>query len=268
MSIRALNSAASGMDAMQFKLDVIANNLANAGTTAFKKSRVNFEDVYYQHIKLPGLFDSQQRPTTTGTAVGLGTRVQSTQMDMQQGSLIDTGRNLDLAIVGQGFFQVSDENNVIHYTRAGNFFTNANGTVVLASADRGLPLTNNEIVIPQNAVEISVGQDGQVFYRESGQTQLVSAGQVQLARFANSQGLLQRGENLYLETNSSGPPIVSVPGIDGMGVIRSSALEASNTEPVRELVDLISNQRTFELNGQVIQAADQSLQLIANLRRF
>ena len=268
MSVRALNSAASGMDAMQFKLDVIANNLANAGTTAYKRSRANFEDVFYQHLKLPGMLDAQARPTVTGTTVGLGTRVQSTQLDMQQGSLIDTGKQLDLAIVGQGFFQVLDDNGIVNYTRAGNFFKNSNGTIVLASADKGYPLTNNEINVPANASDISVGADGQVFYLEPGQTQLQSGGQIQLARFVNPQGLLQRGENLYLETSASGPATIAIPGIDGMGVIRQNALEASNTEPVRELVDLITTQRTFELNGQVVQAADQSLQLIANLRRY
>ena len=267
MSVRALNSAASGMDAMQFKLDVIANNLANAGTTSFKRSRVNFQDVYYQQQKLPGLLNTQGLPTSTGTAVGLGTRVQSTQLDMRNGSLLDTGKQLDLAIVGDGFFQVTDENGNLNYTRSGNFYKTADGTVVLASADRAMPLSNN-IQIPNSAVEISVTPDGQVFYMDSSSNQLTQVGQLELARFINPEGLMQRGDNLYIETSSSGPPITGIPGQQGMGSLRSGALEASNTEPVREIVDLITTQRAFEMNGQVVQAADQALQLISNLRRY
>src|SRR5579862_9396497 len=139
MAIRALNTAATGMDAMQFRLDVIANNLANAQTTAFKRSRVNFEDLYYQQFKIPGMLDQLGRPTAVGQAVGLGTRVQSTQIDQAQGNLNNTGSNLDLAIAGDGFFQISDGNQFL-YSRAGNFTVNANGQLVLASADMGRPL--------------------------------------------------------------------------------------------------------------------------------
>jgi len=266
MSIRALNSAASGMDAMQFRLDVIANNLANAQTTAFKRSRVNFEDLYYQQLKLPGLLDQIGRPTAVGTAVGLGARVQSTQIDARQGSLQDTGGTLDLAIVGDGFFQVNDGTQ-FRYTRAGNFIVNANGELVLASADRGRTL-EPAITIPSDAIDISITSDGNVFVLQPGQSEPTLAGQIQLVRIINPQGLVQLGENLYSDSPASGPPLQSVPGQDGLGTVRQRFLEASNVEPVRELVDLITTQRTFELNSQAIQVADQSLQLVANLRRF
>lgn len=266
MAIIALNTAASGMDAMQFKLDVIANNMANAQTTAFKSSRVNFEDLYYQNFKLPGNLDQLGRPTALGLARGLGVRVQSTELNMEQGSLLDTGRPLDVAIVGQGFFQVNDGNRFL-YTRAGNFAVNANGEIVVASADRGRPLEPS-INIPQDTLEIQVSSDGIVSVLQAGQSQLTQIGQLQLARFINPQGLVQMGENLYSDSVGSGTPLISTPGQDGLGTLRQRYLEASNTEPVREIVDLITTQRVYELNSQVVQVADQTLQLIANLRRF
>lgn len=264
--IRALNSAATGMGAMQFKLDVIANNVANANTTAFKASRVNFEDVFYQYFKLPGQQDQQGYYTPLGTAVGLGTRVQSTELNLTQGSLLDTAGPLDLAIVGDGFFQVNDGSRFL-YTRAGNFTVNNNGQIVLASADRGRPLEPS-INIPQDAIQISISSEGIVSVLQAGQTQLSQIGQIQLARFINPQGMVQLGENLYSDSVASGTPLLSTPGQDGLGVLRQRFLEASNVDPVREIVGLITTQRNFELDSQVLQTADQSLQVVANLRRY
>jgi flagellar basal-body rod protein FlgG len=266
MSIRALNAAASGMEGMTFRLDVIANNLANAQTTAFKRSRVNFEDLYYQQFKIPGAIDQQGRPTSQGLAMGIGVRVQSTEIDQTPGSLLSTGGNLDLAIVGDGFFQINDGNQFL-YTRAGNFSVNANGEIVLASADRGRPL-EPAISIPQDTLQITINQDGIVSVLQAGQTQLNQIGNIQLARFINPQGLVQMGQNLFAQSVGSGTPLVSTPGQDGLGTIRQQFLEASNVEPVQELVDLITTQRTFELNSQALQVADQMLQLVNNLRRF
>jgi flagellar basal-body rod protein FlgG len=265
MSIRALNTAASGMDAMQFRLDVIANNLANAQTTAFKSSRVNFEDLFYQHFRVPGMLNTQGRPTAVGMDVGLGVRVQSTELNMTPGSLNNTGGNLDLAIVGDGFFQVNDGTQIL-YTRAGNFSVNANGEIVLASADQSRPL-DPAITIPQGTTQISITSDGQVSILQNGQSQLTQIGQIQLAQFINPQGLLQMGSNLYSQTVGSGTPIINTPGQNGIGVIQQQFLETSNVEPVTELVNLISTQRTFELNSQAIQVADQTWQMINNLRR-
>lgn len=266
MALRALHTAATGMEAFQFNLDTIANNLANAGTTAFKRSRVNFEDLFYEHFKLPGAADSQGNLTPTGIALGLGTRVQSTQVDHNEGNLLQTGGSLDIAIVGDGFFQVQDGAEIL-YTRAGNFTANADGTIVLASADKGRPLEPT-ITIPAGTTEITISSEGIVSALQPPATTLTEIGQIQTARFVNPQGLMQRGENLYGATDASGTPTIVNPGLDGHGLLRQGFLESSNVEPVRELVDLIKTQRNFELNGQVIQAADQSLQLVANLRRF
>lgn len=263
---RALNSAASGMGTQAFRLDVLANNLANAGTTGFKRSRASSEDLFYQYYKIPGQADNLSNPTPIGQAVGLGTRVQGTQIDMRQGSLLDTGQQYDVAILGEGFFVLNDGGNFF-YTRAGNFSVNANGQLVSASADKGR-LVEPSITIPNDATAVSIGTDGAISVLQAGSTQLNQVGQLQLAKFQNPGGLIQLGENLYSASPASGQVQISNPGVDGLGSLRQNFLEASNTEPVRELVDLITTQRNFELNSQVIQAADQALQLVANLRRF
>ena len=263
MSLRAIHSAASGMEAHQFSLDVVANNLANASTTSLKRSRTNFEDLYYQNEKLPGT-DSAAGQTGVGTSVGLGTRVASTSLYFSQGSLRDSNGDFDIAIVGRGFFQVYD-NGAPAYIRAGNFTRNADGLLVVGSADSGRVL-QPPITIPTDATATSISADGRISVLSAGVIQEV--GQVELYRFANNQGLLQKGENLYVETPASGAAVSAVPGTDGLGSIRHRVLEASNVEPVRELVDLIKTQRNFELNSQTIKAADQMLQLISNLRQF
>ena len=265
MSYRALQSSATGMAAGLFQLDTVANNLANADTTAFKRARTNFEDLFYEHFKVAGAPDGVGNQTANGISVGLGTRVKSTQADFTIGSLEQTGRPLDISIVGEGFFQVSDGSN-ISYTRDGAISINSNGQLVIASADRGrilLPSTT----IPADATEINISGDGVISVRVPGQAALQQLQQIQLHRFINPEGLLQLGENLYEETPASGAAISSVPGTGGAGSIRQGFLEASNVEPVRELVDLIKTQRTVELNSQALQAGDQMLQLVGNLRR-
>lgn len=254
------------MDSLSFKLDTIANNLANAQTTAFKRSRASFEDIYYQHLKLPGTLDSQNRPTANGLAIGLGTRVQNTQIDQSPGSLLDTNGKLDIAIVGDGFFQIQDGSQIL-YTRSGNFALNANGDIVLGSADRGRLLEPN-INIPQDATDVIISPEGIVSVLQANATSTTQVGQIQITKFVNPGGLVQLGENLYQDIGAAGSPLTQTPGQQGVGVLRQRFLEASNVEPVRELVDLISTQRNFELNSQVIQAADQALQLVNNLRRF
>lgn len=264
MSLRALHSAATGMESHQFALDTIANNLANASTTAFKRSRANFEDLYYEHPKLPGT-QATAGQTGIGTAVGLGTRISSTSVDYRTGSALQTESPLDLMVVGEGFFEVDDGGRPA-YTRMGNFTKNADGNLVLASADSGRVL-QPPIQLPANAMNITISGDGQVVY-DNGQGNYQQAGQLKLVRFINNQGLMQKGESLYVPTLASGQPVEGQPGLDGFGQIRQGYLEASNVEPVRELVDLIKTQRNFELNSQIIQAADQMLQLVSNLRRF
>jgi flagellar basal-body rod protein FlgG len=268
MSVQSLYTAATGMQALETKLDVISNNLANINTTAFKSDRANFEDLFYRHQVLPGVQDAAGNLTAVGTQIGLGTKVSSTQTNFAQGAFQVTNHQLDLAISGKGFFQVTDPNSgQIVYTRAGNFSINANGQMVLGSAADGRLLEPN-ITFPQDTTDIVVGPDGQVQYRQFGSPQLNQAGQIQLGSFINPQGLLKLGENLYAQTDSSGPPFVANAATSGLGSVQQNALEASNVEPVNELVNMITTQRAFELNSQAVQAGDQIMQLISNLRRF
>ena len=266
MTVQTLYSAATGMSALETKLDTIANNLANIETTAFKRGRANFEDLFYRHEKLPGAEDSAGQLTPTGISIGLGSRVSSVQTDFRQGSFKQTNGPLDLAIEGRGFFKVTDPSGEVLYTRSGNFSLNANGQVVMGSASTGR-LIEPPIVIPNDAQGIVISPDGKVQVQQFNNPNLTQVGTIELINFVNPEGLLKRGENLYAETNSSGAAQTGVPGQNGFGLIRQNTLEASNVEPVSELIDLITTQRGFELNSQVVQAGDQVMQLVANLRR-
>ncbi len=265
MSLRAIYAAGTGMEAHQFSLDTVANNIANASSTAFKRSRANFEDTFYENIALPGAQTAGGGLTPVGTHVGLGTRIQSTSVEFRQGSTQVTTGDYDVAITGEGFFQVSDGAGLA-YTRAGNFTLNADRTLVLASSNSG-HILQPPIQIPLGARNVSIQPDGSVQYQEQS-GQITNAGQIQLWSFANNNGLLQKGENLFVETPASGSPSSGNPETNGLGSLLPGSLEVSNVEPVHELVDLIKTQRNFELNSQIIQAADQMLQLVANLRRF
>lgn len=267
MSVQTLYTAATGMEAMETKLDVIANNLANVNTTGFKKARANFEDLFYRQEELPGAQDQQGGITATGTAIGLGTSVSSTQTDFRQGAFVDTGNALDVAIVGNGFFQVTDTDGQTVYTRAGNFSINRDGNLVVGSAAVGR-LVEPNITVPQDAESIAISTDGVVQVTLPGQTTPSQLGQLELATFVNPEGLLKLGENLFSETEASGSAQSGIPGQTGIGVLRSGMLEASNVNPVNELIDLITTQRSFELNSQAVQAGDQILQLVSNLRRY
>ena len=267
MSVQALYSAATGMAAIETKLDVIANNLANVETTAFKTDRANFEDLFYRHDKLPGAEDTAGQYTPTGISVGLGSRVESVQTDFVQGSFEQTARELDLAIEGPGFFQVMDPDGETRYTRAGNLSKNSNGDLVVGSAMTGR-LIEPPISIPEDATYVVVSAEGIVSVRQPGNNTLSQVGQIELAYFVNPDGLLKQGENLYAETDASGAPTLGNPGQDGIGVVRQGMLEGSNVEPVRELINLIKTQRAFELNSKVVQAGDEAMQIVANLKRY
>lgn len=265
MALRAMHSAATGMEAHQFKLDTIANNLANASTTAFKTSRANFQDLFYQYDQLPGA-EGLNGQAPVGVSVGLGTRISSTTLDFQQGTFQPTNGEYHMAIRGDGFFTVQNGEQLA-YTRDGNFTLNSDGQLVQAAAGSGLTL-QPAITIPPEATNITILETGEVTYTDAA-GQNVNAGQVLLTRFPNQNGLLQLGRNLYQPTPASGDPIADgTPTQNGVGAILHRQLEVSNVEPVTELVDLIKTQRNFELNSQTIQAADQMLQLISNLRRF
>lgn len=268
MGIQALHTSATGMKAMDFKLNVIANNLANIETTAFKRSRANFEDILYQTLEQPGLRNGLDQPLPTGKQVGLGVDISGTQLDMKQGAVNNTGQQLDLAINGEGFFQVQAyiegaEQTV--YTRAGNFSLNANGELVLANS-LGARL-EPAIAVPADAVDIAISSLGLVQVRTTGATQFQDVGQIQLAKFVNPVGLEQLAGNLFQQSDASGPPTTANPSQDGLGTLLANSLEMSNVDPVRELVELIKTQRSFELNSQAIQTADQTLQTVNNLRR-
>ncbi|HOM17888.1 MAG TPA: flagellar basal-body rod protein FlgG [Thermoguttaceae bacterium] len=267
MGIQALHAAATGMSAMETKLNVVANNLANVSTTGYKRDRANFEDLYYQHDRLPGAQDRASEPTPTGISIGLGVRLTSTQTDFVQGSFHQTDRELDVAIEGPGFFQVSDPSGQVYYTRAGNFNINANGYLVIGSSYTGR-LLEPPISIPQDAIGISISPEGIVAVKQPNNTQMTQVGQIELATFINPDGLLKLGENLYQETDASGSPILNNPGQEGLGLLRQGALEGSNVEPVHELIELISTQRAFEMSSQVIKAGDEMMQLVSNLRRY
>jgi flagellar basal-body rod protein FlgG len=268
MTVQTLYTAATGMEALETKLDVIANNMANINTTGFKKDRANFEDIFYRQYRLPGAEDADGQRTTTGIEVGLGTRVSSTQSNHGQGAFETTGNPLDFAIEGDGFFQVQDPGGGgFLYTRSGNFGLNANGQLTLGSANNGY-LIEPAVTIPQEAVDIVVTADGQVQISTQDSPNLQTVTTIELSKFINPDGLLKLGDNLYRETDASGTPQVGAPGQQGFGNIRQGFLEGSNVEPVTELIDLITTQRAFELNSQVVQAGDQIMQIVANLRRL
>ena len=255
------------MTALETKLDVIANNMANVETTAFKTDRANFEDLFYRHEKFPGAMDTAGQYTPTGISIGLGSRVESTQTNFAQGSFEQTGHETDLAIEGIGFFQVMDPSGTTMYTRAGNFSKNSNGDLVVGSAMTGR-LIEPPISIPSDATNIVISAEGIVSVRQPGNNQLSQVGQIELAYFVNPDGLLKMGENLYAETDASSTPTSGTPGQEGLGVVRQGMVESSNVEPVHELIELIKTQRAFELNSKVVQAGDEAMQIIANLKRY
>lgn len=268
MSIQAIYTSATGMQAMETKLDVIANNMANMETTAFKRGRANFEDLMYRTETYPGLQDAASRYTAVGIQVGMGSRVESVQNDFKQGPIEKSGGELDVAIQGRGFFRVIDPStNETLYTRSGNFSVNANGGLVIASASVGR-LLDPQIQIPQDAMQIQISSDGNVLVQQPGNQQLQQVGKLELTQFINPEGLLKMGENLYKQTDASGQPQNGTPGLEGLGTLQQGFLEASNVEPVVELADLIKTQRAFEFNSQLIQASDQVLQAVVQLRRF
>jgi flagellar basal-body rod protein FlgG len=267
MSVQTLYTAATGMTSLQTKLDVIANNLANVETTAFKKDRADFEDLFYRNEKYPGSQDSAGQYTPVGVHIGLGSCVSGVQMNFTQGAFKETGRELDVAIEGTGFFQVMDPSGRTVYTRAGNFSKNKDGNLCIGSANAGR-LIEPAIQIPQDATAISITPEGMVSVRQPGNNQLTQVGQIELATFVNPEGLLKLGENLYGETDASGAPTLSNPGQTGVGLLRQNMLEHSNVEPVHELIDLITTQRAFEMNSQAIKTGDELMQTVSNLRRY
>ena len=268
MAIVALHSSATGLSAMSTAIDVISNNLANVNTTGFKAMRSNFEDLYYQEKKQPGVENANGDHSPAGLFVGLGTQISNTQANFEIGPALPTGQPLDLMVEGNGFFKVDilDDQGDVGYTRSGNFFRNRDGEMVLGNSDG--PRLDPPITIPDDTVKISISSDGRVYVLQAGETELAEVGQIELASFVNPAGLKQIGGNLWVETAASGPPIEGEPGEGNLGTLLQGHLEGSNVNPVEELVSLIKTQRAFEMNSQTIQAADEVLQVVGNLQRF
>lgn len=258
MTTSALHVARTGLDAQDVKMRVIANNLANVNTTGFKRDRANFETLAYQQVVAAGSQADSQNKLAIGLNLGTGVQLTGTERIDTQGTLNTTDNTLDLAIEGAGFFQLQRPDGSIAYTRAGNFKTNADGTVV--SPD-GLPLVP-QIQIPDGASAISIGNDGTVSATVPGQTEPTQIGQIETARFVNSAGLQAIGGNLLVESAASGPPQVGAAGLEGRGTIRQGALEQSNVNTVQELVDMIETQRAYEVASKMIKATDEMLQYV------
>ena len=259
---RALYTAATGMAAQQLNLDNVANNLSNSSTAGFRSRRLQFEDLIYQNMVMPGAAATQSTTVDAGLQVGLGTRTAASEVIQTQGDFDNTGNPLDLAIQGAGFFQVTMPNGQTAYTRAGMFHLNNQGNMVTAD---GNPL-NPEITIPPNALTVTIGTDGTVSVTQPGQTQAQQVGVIQLATFQNPGGLNSVGQNMFLQTTASGDPIVGTPGgADGLGTLQQGVLEQSNVDVVQEFIEMIVAQRSYEANSRVITAADQMLQELNNL---
>jgi flagellar basal-body rod protein FlgG len=259
--IRSLWISKTGLDAQQTQMDVTANNLANVSTIGFKRSRAVFEDLLYQTLRQPGAQSSQQTQLPSGLQLGTGVRPVSSERIYTQGNLQQTGNPLDVAIQGNGFFQVLMPDGSTSYSRAGSLQVDAQGQLVTSS---GFPV-QPAITIPANALSVTISRDGIVSAQRAGTTASTQLGTMQLVGFVNPAGLQSVGENLYIETASSGTPSVSAPGTNGMGLIAQGYLETSNVNVVEELVGMIQTQRAYEINSKAIQASDQMLQKLTQL---
>jgi flagellar basal-body rod protein FlgG len=259
---RALYTAGSGMSAQDLNLENIANDLANANTTGYRQHRVQFEDLVYQDLVVPGAAMTQQTTIPTGLQVGLGVRSASSEIITTEGNLTNTGNPLDLAIQGDGFFQVLTPSGQIAYTRDGSFHLDQNRQIVTSDGNPVQPA----ITIPANATSISIGSDGTVTVQEPNQTQAAQVGSIQLALFPNSGGLMNTGNNLYVPTTASGQPVVGSPGsAEGIGTLQQGMLESANVNVVDEFIQMILAQRSYEANSKVVQAANQMFQELNNL---
>jgi flagellar basal-body rod protein FlgG len=251
--------AKTGLDAQQTRMNVIANNLANVNTTGFKKDRAVFEDLLYQNIRQAGGQTGANTQSPTGLMLGTGVRVVATEKLHAQGNMVNTSNPLDLAIVGEGFFQIAQPDGTIAYTRDGNFKLSATRQLVTANG----ALLQPAITIPGNAMTVTFGRDGTVSAELSnGQPQVL--GQLQIARFVNPGGLESKGQNLLKETPSSGAPQVLQPGVTGAGTLMQGTLEASNVNVVEEMVNMIETQRAYEINSKAISAVDGMLKFMNN----
>lgn len=261
--IRSLFTAATGMQAQQMNVDVISNNIANVNTTGYKRSRADFQDLLYQTIRMPGVPSADGIQVPSGIQVGLGVKPVAVQKLFTQGDFVNTGNDLDLVIEGDGFFQVTQPDGTIAYTRSGAFKLDKDGRVVNSD---GLPL-EPAITVPADTTKITVGTTGPVNVQQASSTVSNQIGTLEIAKFVNPAGLQAIGKNLFLATDSSGTATTGAPGLEGRGTINQGFLEMSNVNVVEELANLIIAQRAFDLNSKAIQASDEMLQTAGSLKR-
>jgi len=259
--IRSLWIAKTGLEAQQTQIDVISNNLSNVGTNGFKRSRAVFEDLLYQTLRQPGAASSQQSLLPTGLQVGTGVRPVAAERLFLQGNLQQTGNDKDVAIQGQGFFQVLMPDGSLAYTRAGSFNVDNQGQLVTSSGY----LVQPAIAIPLEAQTITISRDGVVGVTLANATQTTQVGNLQLVNFMNPAGLEAKGENLFVETAASGAPAVNTPGTNGLGYLSQGYVETSNVNLVEEMVSMIQAQRAYEINSKAVTASDQMLQKLVQL---
>jgi flagellar basal-body rod protein FlgG len=259
--VRALSTAATGMEAQQLNIDTIAHNLSNLNTAGFKARRAQFQDLLYQNIRQAGAANTATTDIPVGLQVGLGTKPVSSDIIFTQGDFSATNNSLDIVIQGSGFFQIRKANGEIGYTRNGNFHMNAQGNLVTSEGDSLEP----QITIPADQTNINIGSDGTVSVTSDGQSK--SVGNIELARFQNPAGLENLGNSLFKTTQSSGDAITGTPGDNGMGTLLSGYIEQSNVSVVDEMVNMIASQRAYEANSKVIRAADEMLSQANNVVR-
>jgi flagellar basal-body rod protein FlgG len=260
---RSLFISATGMEAQKLNIDVISNNLANVNTTGYKKSRADFQELMYQDLKSPGSMSSEVTMVPSGIQVGLGVKAAAVQKVFSQGDLVNTGNGLDIAVEGDGFFQILMPDGALAYTRSGSFKLNSEGGFVNSD---GFEL-DPSISVPPDAMNITISSGGQVSASIPGSDQLALLGNIELARFANPGGLNPIGRNLYLPTASSGEAMLGSPGSEGLGTVSQGFVELSNVNVVEEMINMIVSQRAYEISSKAVQSADEMLQLANNLRR-
>ncbi|MEM6386068.1 MAG: flagellar basal-body rod protein FlgG [Pseudomonadota bacterium] len=261
--MRALTIAATGMSAQQTRVEVISNNLANMSTTGYNARRAEFADLHYQQASRPGTVNATDGTVLpTGVQLGLGVRPTSVSMNIQQGTSVSTGGDLDIAIEGDGYLEVTLPSGISAYTRDGGLKRSAEGQIVTSD---GYPVVP-DITIPDDTRAVSINSEGEVFAYFTDEVEPQNLGQFTLAGFANAQGLEAIGSNLFLQSPASGDPFTTTPGSDGLGTLRQGYLEESSVDPVREITELIEAQRGYELNAKVISAADQILGATVQIR--
>ncbi|MFN7455681.1 MAG: flagellar basal-body rod protein FlgG [Pseudobdellovibrionaceae bacterium] len=260
--LKALNTAATGLQAQQENMEVISNNLANSSTAGFKKSRAEFEDLMYQTVKEPGAASGLNAVSPTGVQTGLGVRTAAVQKDFSNGGAMITKNALDIQIEGSGFFQVLTPDGQVAYTRDGAFRRDTQGRMV----DKNGNVLQPEIVIPADSMGVEIAQDGAVRIIQGPNSVPQQIGQIDVVNFVNPAGLKSIGRNLLLQTGASGQPLTSRPGLQGTGLLAQGQLEGSNVNIAEEMVNMITAQRFYETNSKAVQAADQMLQSVNNLR--